>query len=88
MGSLQRCGNFASVLGELSHHRTMQPHVHRRRVIRVSGIAKLGRELSNDDLDTRLKALRQQAGTTTARSELDALKAARAQQAGQVKKSI
>jgi len=50
--------------------------------------AKLGRELSNDDLDTRLKALRQQAGTTTARSELDALKAARAQQAGQVKKSM
>ena len=50
--------------------------------------AKLGRELTNDDLDTRLKALRQQAGTTTARSELDALKAARAQQAAQVKKSM
>jgi phage shock protein A len=50
--------------------------------------AKLGRELSNDDLDTRLKALRQQAGTTTARSELDALKAARSQQASQVKKSM
>jgi phage shock protein A len=50
--------------------------------------AKLGRELTNDDLDTRLKALRQQAGATTARSELDALKAARAQQASQVKKSM
>jgi phage shock protein A len=50
--------------------------------------AKLGRELSNDDLDTRLRALRQQAGATTARSELDALKAARAQQAAQVKKSM
>jgi phage shock protein A len=50
--------------------------------------AKLGRELSNDDLDHRLKALRQQAGTSTARSELDALKAARAQQAASVKKSM
>jgi phage shock protein A len=50
--------------------------------------AKLGKELNDNDLDTRLKALRQQAGTTTARSELDALKAARAQQAGAVKKSM
>jgi phage shock protein A len=50
--------------------------------------AKLGRELSNDDLDHRLKALRQQAGNSTARSELDALKAARAQQASAVKKSM
>jgi phage shock protein A len=50
--------------------------------------AKLGKELNDNDLDTRLKALRQQAGTTTARSELDALKAARAQQASTVKKSM
>jgi phage shock protein A len=50
--------------------------------------AKLGKELANDDLDTRLKALRQQSGTASARSELDALKAARAQQANQVKKSM
>jgi phage shock protein A len=50
--------------------------------------AKLGKELANDDLDTRLKALRQQSGAATARSELDALKAARAQQASQVKKSM
>jgi phage shock protein A len=50
--------------------------------------AKLGRELAGDDLDAKLKALRQQSGVSTARSELDALKAARAQQAGQVKKSM
>lgn len=50
--------------------------------------AKLGKELANDDLDARLKALRQQSGAATARSELDALKAARAQQANQVKKSM
>lgn len=50
--------------------------------------AKLGKELANDDLDTRLKALRQQSGAASARSELDALKAARAQQASQVKKSM
>jgi phage shock protein A len=50
--------------------------------------AKLGRELNNDDLDNRLKALRSQAGATTARSELESLKAARAQQAAGVKKSM
>jgi phage shock protein A len=50
--------------------------------------AKLGKELANDDLDTRLKALRQQSGASTARTELEALKAARAQQAQQVKKSM
>ncbi len=50
--------------------------------------AKLGKELADNDLDTRLRALRQQAGTTTARSELEALKAARAQQASAVKKSM
>jgi phage shock protein A len=43
--------------------------------------AKLGKELVEDDLDTKLRALRQQAGSTTARSELEQLKAARAQQA-------
>jgi len=50
--------------------------------------AKLGRELNDSDLDNKLKALRQQSGSITARSELDALKAARAQQAAQVKKSM
>lgn len=50
--------------------------------------AKLGRELNDSDLDNKLKALRQQSGSVTARSELDALKAARAAQAGQVKKSM
>ena len=50
--------------------------------------AKLGKELADNDLDTRLRALRQQAGSTTARSELEALKAARAQQASAVKKSM
>ena len=50
--------------------------------------AKLGKELADNDLDTRLRALRQQASTTTARSELEALKAARAQQASAVKKSM
>ena len=50
--------------------------------------AKLGKELADNDLDTRLRALRQQAGNTTARSELEALKAARAQQASAVKKSM
>jgi len=50
--------------------------------------AKLGKELVDNDLDTKLRALRQQAGTSTARSELDALKASRAQQLGQAKKSM
>jgi phage shock protein A len=50
--------------------------------------AKLGKELSDSDLDSKLKALRQQSGTSSAKSELDALKAARAQQAAQVKKSM
>lgn len=50
--------------------------------------AKLGRELNDSDLDSKLKALRQQSGTITAKSELETLKAARAQQAAQVKKSM
>lgn len=50
--------------------------------------AKLGKELKDDDLDTKLRALRQQSGTTTARSELEQLKAARAQQATVAKKSM
>lgn len=50
--------------------------------------AKLGKELKDDDLDTKLRALRQQSGTTTARSELEQLKAARAQQATAAKKSM
>jgi phage shock protein A len=43
--------------------------------------AKLGKELTDDDLDTKLRALRQQSGNATARGELEQLKAARAQQA-------
>jgi phage shock protein A len=50
--------------------------------------AKLGRELNESDLDHKLKALRQQSGNATARSELETLKAARAQQAASVKKSM
>jgi len=50
--------------------------------------AKLGRELNDSDLDTKLKALRQQSGSITARSELDTIKAARAQQSAQVKKTM
>lgn len=50
--------------------------------------AKLNTELNQDDLDTRLKSLRQNAGAATAKSELEALKAARAAQAAQVKKSM
>jgi phage shock protein A len=48
--------------------------------------AKLNQELKTDDLDSRLAALRQNAGNSAAKSELEALKAARAQQA--VKKSM
>ncbi len=40
--------------------------------------AKLGKELSGETLDGRLKKLRQQTGDVTARSELEALKAKRA----------
>ena len=43
--------------------------------------AKLGKELADSDLDTKLRALRQSSGSVTARSELESLKAARAQQA-------
>jgi phage shock protein A len=51
--------------------------------------AKLGAELGESDLDNKLRALRQQSGASTARGELDALKAARSQQAtAQVKKSM
>lgn len=48
--------------------------------------AKLNQELKTDDLDNRLAALRQNAGNAAAKTELEALKAARAQQA--VKKSM
>jgi phage shock protein A len=44
--------------------------------------ANLGKELRDSDLDQRLAKLRQQSGSISARAELDALKAARAQ-AGQ-----
>jgi len=43
--------------------------------------ANLGKELADSDLDQRLKKLRERSGSITARAELDALKAARAQQA-------
>jgi phage shock protein A len=54
----------------------------------IEAEAKLGHELNQNDLDTKLKALRQSSGTATAKSELEALKAARAAQAAQVKKSM
>jgi phage shock protein A len=43
--------------------------------------ANLGKELRDSDLDQRLAKLRQQSGSVTARAELDALKASRAQAA-------
>jgi len=45
--------------------------------------ANLGKELRDTDLDVRLQKLRQQSGSVTARSELEALKAARAQKAAE-----
>ena len=50
--------------------------------------ANLGKELQESDLDQRLAKLRQQSGTVTARAQLDALKASRAQQAAAAKKSM
>jgi phage shock protein A len=49
--------------------------------------AKLSHD-NQDDLDTRLGALRQGTASVTAKSELEALKAARAAQAAHVKKSM
>jgi phage shock protein A len=43
--------------------------------------ANLGKELRDSDLDQRLAKLRQQSGSVSARAELDALKASRAQAA-------
>lgn len=60
----------------------------RQHIKTVVAEASLGKELADSDLDTKLKALRQQSGATTARSELDRLKAARAAQAATVKKSM
>jgi len=60
----------------------------RAHIKNVVAEASLGRELAESDLDTRLRALRQQSGASTARGELEALKAARAAQAGAVKKSM
>jgi phage shock protein A len=60
----------------------------RSHIKNIEAEAKLSHELNQDDLDTKLKALRQSSGTTTAKSELEALKAARAAQAAQVKKSM
>jgi phage shock protein A len=50
--------------------------------------ADLGKEMRESDLDRRLTALRQQGGIATARSQLDALKAARAQEAEAAKRSL
>jgi phage shock protein A len=60
----------------------------RAHIKNIQAEAKLNPELHQDDLDTKLKALRQSSGTATARSELEALKAARAAQATQVKRSM
>lgn len=50
--------------------------------------ANLGKELHESDLDNRLDKLRQKSGSVTARAQLDALKAARAQQMAAPKKSM
>ena len=50
--------------------------------------ANLGRELRDADLDQRLSKLREQSGSITARAELDALKAARAQAAQATQKKM
>ena len=48
--------------------------------------ANLGKELAETDVDHRLAKLRQKSGSVTARAQLDAMKAARAQAAGAAKK--
>jgi len=50
--------------------------------------ANLGKELHESDLDQRLAKLRQASGSVTARAQLDALKAARAQKAEAAKKQM
>jgi phage shock protein A len=50
----------------------------RQHINNLSAQAKLGNELADSSLDTRLKQLRQQSGDVTARSQLDQLKAASA----------
>jgi phage shock protein A len=50
--------------------------------------ANLGKELRDSDLDQRLAQLRQKSGSITARSELDALKAARADKAQAAQKKM
>ncbi len=50
--------------------------------------ASLGKEIHESDLDNRLAKLRQQSGSVTARSQLDALKAARSQKTEAAKKSM
>lgn len=50
--------------------------------------ANLNKELGEGDLDGKLRALRQQSANATAKSELERLKAARAQQLAQVKKQM
>lgn len=51
----------------------------RTHIKNVVAESNLDKELKDADLDTRLKKLRQQSGSISARTELDALKAARAQ---------
>lgn len=50
--------------------------------------ANLGKELNESDLDNRLAKLRQASGSVTARAQLDALKAARAQKAADPAKKM
>jgi phage shock protein A len=45
--------------------------------------ANLGKELNENDLDTKLKALRQQSGEATSKSEWERLRNANAAKAGQ-----
>ena len=50
--------------------------------------ADLGKEMAESDLDRRLEKLRKQTGSSTARAELDELKAARQKKAETTKKSM
>lgn len=50
--------------------------------------ANLGKELRDSDLDQRLAQLRQKSGSITARAELDALKAVRAEKAQTAQKKM
>ena len=60
----------------------------REHINNVTAQAKLGSELQESSLDTRLKALRQQSGDVTARSQLEQLKAAAAAKKAQSQRSM